>query len=155
MRASRLEGVKGLGSSDVCINNHWILNVAACSLIIYTTKWGWIFNEAPSYLIKYNQIGGVAYWRASFHESRGISFTTAKDIIKDKLVVFFDNLSKLGTHSLRSGGASDPCCQSFSDISMQSRGGWNCVQSKKKYIKPTAAKQFEVSNNLPIWHDLR
>ena len=51
----------------------------------------------------------------SFHESRGISYTTAKDIIKDKLGVFFDDLSKLGTHSLRSGGASDSGCQIYAE----------------------------------------
>ena len=57
----------------------------------------------------------------SFHESRGISYTTAKDIIKDKLGVFFDDLSKLGTHSLRSGGASDSGCQILSDISCRKK----------------------------------
>ena len=53
-RVRRLEGVKGLASSDVYINNNWIFNEASSSLFKYTTKWGWIFNEAPSYLIKYN-----------------------------------------------------------------------------------------------------
>ena len=35
-------------------------------------------------------------------KSRGISYTTAKDMIKKKLGIFFDDLRKLGTHSLRS-----------------------------------------------------
>jgi hypothetical protein len=47
------------------------------------------------------------------HESRGISYTTAKDIIKKNLGIFFDDLRKLGTHSIRSGGASDPGCSHF------------------------------------------
>ena len=40
----------------------------------------------------------------TFHELRGISYTTAKDLLKRKLGVFFDDLRHLGTHSLRSGG---------------------------------------------------
>ena len=54
----------------------------------------------------------------SFHESRGISYTTAKDIMKKKLGIFFDDLRKLRTHSLRSGGASDPGCSHLSDLSL-------------------------------------
>ena len=46
----------------------------------------------------------------SFHESRGISYTTAKDMIKKKLGIFFYDLRKLGSHSLGSGGASDSSC---------------------------------------------
>ena len=53
-----------------------------------------------------------------FHQSRGISYTTAKDIIKENLGVFFDDLGKLGTHSLRSGRASDSGCQELSDMSI-------------------------------------
>ena len=86
----------------------------------------------------------------SFHESRGISYTTAKDLIKSHLGVFFDDLSKLGTHSLRSGGASDSGCQHLSDMSMQSHGGWRCVQSKNKFVQPSVSKLFEVSKNLSI-----
>ena len=71
-------------------------------------------------------------------------------MIKEELGVFFDDLSKLGTHNLRSEGASDPGCQQLSDFSMQNHGGWRCVQSKNKYIKQTQAKLFEVSNNLTI-----
>ena len=58
----------------------------------------------------------------TFHQTRGISYTTARDIIKENLGVFFEDLRKLGTHSLRSGGASDPGCQGLSDLSMQSHG---------------------------------
>lgn len=86
----------------------------------------------------------------SFHQSRGISYTTAKDIIKSNLGVFFEDLRKLGTHSLRSGGASDPGCRDLSDLSMQRHGGWECVQSKNKYIHPSSSRNFEVSKNLSI-----
>ena len=86
----------------------------------------------------------------SFHQSRGISYTTARDIIKENLGVFYEDLRKLGTHSLRSGGASDPGCHDLSDRAMQSHGGWKSVQSKNKYIKPSPSMQFEVSKNLFI-----
>ena len=39
----------------------------------------------------------------TFHESRGISYNTAKDLLKRKLGVFFDDLRHLGMHSLRRG----------------------------------------------------
>ena len=58
----------------------------------------------------------------TFHESRGISYTTAKDLLKRKLGVFFDDLRHLGMHSLRSGGISDPGCANLSDIALQ--GSW-------------------------------
>ena len=86
----------------------------------------------------------------TFHPTQGISYTTAKDIIKRELGIFFDDLTKLGTHSLRSGGASDPGCSNLSDLSMQSHGGWKCVQSKNKYIQPTTSMKFEVSKNLSV-----
>ena len=64
-----------------------------------------------------------------FHQSRGISYTTARDIIKTNLGVFFEDLRKLKTHSLQSGGASDPGCKDLSDMAVQSHGGWKSVQS--------------------------
>ena len=86
----------------------------------------------------------------SLSPSRGISYTTARDMIKENLGVFYEDLRKLGTHSLRSGGASDPGCHDLSDMAMQSHGGWKSVQSKNKYIKPSASMQFEVSKSLSI-----
>ena len=86
----------------------------------------------------------------TFHESRGISYTTAKDLIKRKLGVFFDDLRHLGTHSFRSGGISDPGCANLSDIALQTHGGWKCVESKNKYIKPSTETLFKVSSSLSI-----
>ena len=86
----------------------------------------------------------------TFHESRGISYTTAKDLLKRKLGFFFDDLRHLGTHSLGSGGISDPGCANLSDIALQAHGGWKCVESKNKYIKPSAEALFTVSSSLSI-----
>ena len=61
----------------------------------------------------------------------------------------------LGTHSLRSGGASDPGCKDLSDMAVQSHGGWKSVQSKNKYIQQSAHMQFEVSKNLSKYHRKR
>ena len=66
------------------------------------------------------------------------------------LGAFFEDLRKLGTRSLRSGGASDPGCKDLSNMAVQSHGGWKSVQSKNKYIQPSAHMQFEVSKNLSI-----
>ena len=85
-----------------------------------------------------------------FHQSHGISYTTARDIIKTNLGVFFEDMRKLGAHSLRSGGASDPGCKDLSDMAVQSHGGWKSVQLKNKYIQKSAHMQFEVSKNLSI-----
>ena len=85
-----------------------------------------------------------------FHQSRGMSYTTARDIIKTNLGVFFEDLRNLGTHSLRSGGASAPGCKDLSYMAVQSHGGWKSVQSKNKYIQPSTHMQFEVSKNLSI-----
>ena len=86
----------------------------------------------------------------TFHESRGISYTTAKELIKKGLGVFYDDLSKLGTHSLRSGGASDPGCVQLSDFALQRHGGWKCTTSKNKYIHPSKSQLFEVSSSLSL-----
>jgi hypothetical protein len=88
--------------------------------------------------------------RQAFHPSRGISYTTAKDIIKGKLGVFFDDLKKLGTHSLRSGGASDPGCAELPDFMVQAHGGWKSAESKNKYIQPSRQAMYRVSSSLTM-----
>ena len=83
-----------------------------------------------------------------FHPTLGVSSSRIRDVIKSKCGRFFDDPRQLGTHSLRSGGISDPGCQSLEML--QRHGGWKTVASKNKYIQPSNATLPKVSLSLTI-----
>ena len=85
-----------------------------------------------------------------FHPTLSVSYSRIRDVIKSKCGRFFDDPCQLGTHSLRSGGISDPGCQSLPREMLQRHGGWKTVASKNKYIQPSNATLLKVSLSLTI-----
>ena len=85
-----------------------------------------------------------------FHPTLGVSSSRIRDVIKSKCGRFFDDPRQLGTHSLRSGGISDPGYQSLPGEMLQRHGGWKTVASKNKYIQPSNATLLKVSLSLTI-----
>ncbi|CAH3032288.1 unnamed protein product, partial [Porites lobata] len=51
--------------------------------------------------------------RECFHASRGVSYSTLRDEFK-KFVKFVGDIALYGTHSIKSGAASNPACRSVS-----------------------------------------
>ena len=84
------------------------------------------------------------------HPTLGASYSRMRDVIKAKFGRFFDDPRQLGTHSLRSGGISDPGYQSLPGEMLQRHGGWETVASKNKYIHPSNATLPKVSLSLNI-----
>ena len=85
-----------------------------------------------------------------FHPTLGVSYSRVRDVIKAKFGRFFEDPRQLGTQSLRSGGISDPGCQSLPGEMLQRHGGWKTVASKSKYIQPSNATLLKVSQSLAI-----
>ena len=85
-----------------------------------------------------------------FHPHLGISYSRIRDIIKQKFGQFFANPRDLGTHSLRSGGISDPGLAHVPEKSLQRHGGWKLAHSKDKYIEPTKDVLLMPTRNFSI-----
>ena len=50
-----------------------------------------------------------------FHASKGVSFSTLREEFKKYIQPFVDDVSKYGTHNIRSGVASNPACRRIPD----------------------------------------
>ena len=53
--------------------------------------------------------------KSFIHEFLGISYSTARDVFKKHVLPFVEDVSKYGTHSIKSGTASNEGCRGLSD----------------------------------------
>ena len=59
---------------------------------------------------------------------------------------FVDDISKYGTHSMRS--ASNPVCRRVPGDLLDMHAGWRCPSSKNRYTKHTVKDRLTVSKSL-------
>ena len=64
-----------------------------------------------------------------------MSISTLRDEFKKYIQRFVDDVSKYGTHSMRSGAASNPACRRIPRDLLAMHAGWRCPSSKNRYIK--------------------
>ena len=83
-----------------------------------------------------------------FHASKGVSISTLRDEFKKYIQPFVDDVSKYGTHSMRSGAASNPACRRLPGDLLDMHAGWRCPSSKNRYIKHTIEDRLRVSKSL-------
>ena len=81
-----------------------------------------------------------------FHESIGISYTTILDEFKKLISPFVDDVSIFGTHSIKSGAASNPACRTIN----YKHAGWKCPKTKKRYIKHVPKDLLNVSKAIGL-----
>ena len=87
-----------------------------------------------------------------FHSSLGVSVSTLRDEFKKYITPFVSDISKYGTHSIksRSGTASNPACRKIAGDLLDIHAGWRCKSTKHKYIKHGLSERLAVSKELSI-----
>lgn len=82
--------------------------------------------------------------------SKAITYSTVRDLIKSGLSKYVDDPSSLGTHSLRSGGASAAASANVSERCLTRQGGWKSTSSKDMYIKDSIDNKLSVSRAMKL-----
>ena len=86
--------------------------------------------------------------REYFHANIGVCSSTLREEFKKFIEPFVDDVSKYGTHSMRSGAASNPACRRIPGDLLDMHVGWRCPSSKNRYIKHTIKDRLSVSKSL-------
>ena len=74
--------------------------------------------------------------------------TLTREEFKKYIQPFVDDVAKYGTHSMRSGAASNPACRLIPGDLLDMHAGWRCPSSKNRYIKHTMEDRLSVSKSL-------
>jgi len=82
--------------------------------------------------------------KKNFHVSKGVSYTTLREEFRKYVKPFVDDIAKYGTHSIKSGAASNPACRNLSPDLLDMDAGWRCASSKNRYIKRTVNDRLKV-----------
>lgn len=98
-----------------------------CYFIVFCLIWQYILN---------------------FHVSKGISYTTLREEFRKYVKPFVNDIAKYGTHSIKSGAASNPACKNISADLLDMHAGWKCATSKHRYIKRSVNDRLNVSRSI-------
>ena len=85
-----------------------------------------------------------------FHESNGVSYSTIRDEFRKLISPFVSDVSIYGTHSIRSGAASNEGIRSIDASLLDRHAGWRCPSSKFRYISFSNDQLLNVSKNLGL-----
>jgi len=85
-----------------------------------------------------------------FHEFRRVSYSTIRDEFRKLLSHFVDDVSMYGTHSIKSGAASNQEIRSISAGLLDRHAGWRCPSSKFRYIDFSDDQLLSVSQSLGL-----
>ena len=83
-----------------------------------------------------------------FHSSLGVSVSTLREEFKKHIKPFVSDISKYGTHSMKSGAASNPECRKIAGDLLDIHAGWRCESTKHRYIKHGLSERLAVSKEL-------
>lgn len=79
-----------------------------------------------------------------------LSYTRAREIVREALASIGLNISDYGLHSLRSGGATAACNAGVSDRLFKIHGRWKSENAKDGYVKQNLTTRLSVSKNLGL-----
>ena len=85
-----------------------------------------------------------------FHVSKGISYTTLREEFRKYVKPFVKDIARYGTHSIKSGAASNPACKNISADLLDMHAGWKCATSKHRYIKRSVNDRLKVSRSIAL-----
>ncbi|XP_015749795.1 PREDICTED: uncharacterized protein LOC107329637 [Acropora digitifera] len=85
-----------------------------------------------------------------FHVSKGISYTTLREEFRKYVKPFVNDIAKYGTHSIKSGAASNPACKNISADLLDMHAGWKCATSKHRHIKRSVNDRLKVSRSIAL-----
>ena len=81
----------------------------------------------------------------------GISYSRARDILRNGLRQYLGEKFNFGTHSLRAGGATHASnSATVTDAALDKHAGWKSSKSKYRYIKDSEETSLIVSRNLGL-----
>lgn len=86
----------------------------------------------------------------AFHKSLGISYSTARDTLRSYISPFVPDISKYGTHSLRSGGSNDPGFRNLLSELKDRHGGWKNPKSKMRYIEYSHSELAKITKSMHV-----
>ena len=66
-----------------------------------------------------------------FHSSLGVSMTTLRVEFKKHIKPLVREVSKYGTHSMKSGTASNPACWKIAGVLLDIHAGWRCESANQ------------------------
>ena len=79
-----------------------------------------------------------------------ISYTTLGEEFRKYVKPFVDHIARYGTHSIKSGAASNPACTDISGDLLDMHAGWKCANSKNRYIKLTVNHRLKVARSIAL-----
>ena len=85
-----------------------------------------------------------------FHATKGVSYTTLREEFRKYVKPFVDDIANYGTHSIKSGAASNPACRSISADLLDMHAGWKCAISKNRYIKRTVNDRLKGAQSIAL-----
>ena len=80
----------------------------------------------------------------------GVSVSTLREEFKKNVKPFVSDISKYGTHSMKSGAASNLACRKIAGNLLDIHAGWRCESTKHRYIKHGLGKRLALSKALSI-----
>ena len=88
--------------------------------------------------------------REHFHSYLSISYSTALDSIRKFIAPFVSDPKQFGTHSLKSGGASNSGFKRLEPDVKDRHAGWKDPRSKRRYTKRSAKELAEVTKAMSL-----
>ena len=85
-----------------------------------------------------------------FYATKGVSYTTLREEFRKYVELFVDDIASYGTHSIKSGAASNPACRSISADLLDMHADWKCAISKNRYIKHTVNDRLKVARSIAL-----
>ena len=83
-------------------------------------------------------------------QHKGLSYTTAREIVLKAFASVGLNIKDFGTHSMRKGGATSAAKNHVLDRLILKHGRWESEKSKDLYISEGVSEKLSVSRNLGI-----
>ena len=83
--------------------------------------------------------------------AKGISYTRLRELVLESFVGIVPDLSKIGTHSLRSGGASAAANAGVAGCLLKQHGHWLSDSAKDGYVKDSLNAHLSVSKALTLY----
>ena len=76
----------------------------------------------------------------------GVSVSTLREEFKKHIKPFVSDISKYGTHSMKSGAASNPACRKIADDLLDIHAGWRCESTKHIVGFHMTSLKFKLKN---------
>jgi len=85
-----------------------------------------------------------------FHESLGISYSTAYSNFRSSITPFVSDSRLYGTHSIKIGGANDPGFRSLDSALKDRHVGWKNPKSKFRYLEAVPDDLVEITRAMNV-----